>query len=925
METETSGGSRWRKWDLHIHTPETKLNNQYQLTDGGDVWDKFCDEIENSDVEVFGITDYFSFDNYFLFLEKFQAKFEKSKKSFFPNLELRVDRSSNNRNEGYDFHIIFSNKIARDKLQDFLRNLQLENTNTTNGAHIKASELNAGDFESAFTSLTKIQQALKDTFGESKPYLTCLMAHGHGGVQPENGDSRKYAIAEETDRMFGNIFFGCDQKDRDFLLGTRGNSSDEKPLVTGSDAHSFNDIATKVGKVFSNNTNPTSERKTYPTWIKADVTFDGLRQVIFEPRERIAVQENSPYRDINKVFFSQIKLSGSTNFILQDFDLPLNRELIAVIGGRGSGKSALLETFAFLNEKHLRYDQNNKKKIIEYYRDNEDRRDPIPNFELTTTLVDKDSNASSFNKKLDDKTNFELPFLYLGQEQLSKTATNDFELTQTVCELIGIDSFGVGQDALITKARSILADIDNTEKQIEELKTKYTEYGYAPTSTTDGIIDWINKYLIKLSEQQARLSSKETRSTLEDINKKTKRGLDLKELFDRAASLLILLRNPDQNTEIEKFNVELTRLYPVITPIPAINTDAQKRVLTDAQVAIKSEMDELRKDIVAQKNILIKQGIKEDVNSLLQASRTLQLQIAGIERDRAIYTDGQKRLEELTKERNSLLSDIKKAVEELRDQISEKFKEFQDSREDSPEQEKDLFEKIINGIGVEGEIVFNFKRFSSFVLEHCFDKRTVSNEADLRKMIAGQNSDGTPREVTFENLSAWVKTDNEIVQKVFTRGGFEELLYYVFTKWPEFLHVKATAKLNGKPTEVLSIGQRGTLLLKVYLATSTAKQVFIIDQPEDNLDNNFIMNELVPLIRRAKKSRQIIMSTHNANLVVNADAEQVIVAKLDDQEGGGRYLSGSIENNKINQNIRDILEGGEQAFLQRERKYLFVK
>lgn len=134
--------------------------------------------------------------------------------------------------------------------------------------------------------------------------------------------------------------------------------------------------------------------------------------------------------------------------------------------------------------------------------------------------------------------------------------------------------------------------------------------------------------------------------------------------------------------------------------------------------------------------------------------------------------------------------------------------------------------------------------------------------------------------------------------------------------------VKAIAKLNGKATEILSIGQRGTLLLKVYLATATAKQVFIIDQPEDNLDNNFIMNELVPLIRKAKQSRQIIMSTHNANLVVNADAEQIIVAKLDQESD---YLAGSIENPVINKNIRDILEGGEEAFRQRERKYIFDK
>lgn len=126
-------------------------------------------------------------------------------------------------------------------------------------------------------------------------------------------------------------------------------------------------------------------------------------------------------------------------------------------------------------------------------------------------------------------------------------------------------------------------------------------------------------------------------------------------------------------------------------------------------------------------------------------------------------------------------------------------------------------------------------------------------------------------------------------------------------------------KLKGVPTEKLSVGQRGTLLLKIYLATATAKQIFIVDQPEDNLDNHFIMHELVPLIREVKKSRQIILSTHNANLVVNADAEQVIVARLDTTHAD--YTSGSIEHPMINEAIKEILEGGVEAFRQRENKY----
>ena len=66
--TKYNRGSEWRKWDLHIHTPFTKLNNNF-IVEKGDVWDEYCKKIHDSDVEVFAITDYFSADNYFIFLE----------------------------------------------------------------------------------------------------------------------------------------------------------------------------------------------------------------------------------------------------------------------------------------------------------------------------------------------------------------------------------------------------------------------------------------------------------------------------------------------------------------------------------------------------------------------------------------------------------------------------------------------------------------------------------------------------------------------------------------------------------------------------------------------------------------------------------------------------------------------------------------
>ena len=111
------------------------------------------------------------------------------------------------------------------------------------------------------------------------------------------------------------------------------------------------------------------------------------------------------------------------------------------------------------------------------------------------------------------------------------------------------------------------------------------------------------------------------------------------------------------------------------------------------------------------------------------------------------------------------------------------------------------------------------------------------------------------------------------------------------------------------------------MYLCLKLATDPFMKPFIFDQPEDDLDNNFIVNELVPLFKKIKKYRQVIIVTHNANLVVNSDAEQVIVAENDNEVIN--YKAGSLENTEIKEKVCEILEGGREAFKKRESKYGF--
>ena len=138
--------------------------------------------------------------------------------------------------------------------------------------------------------------------------------------------------------------------------------------------------------------------------------------------------------------------------------------------------------------------------------------------------------------------------------------------------------------------------------------------------------------------------------------------------------------------------------------------------------------------------------------------------------------------------------------------------------------------------------------------------------------------------------------------------------------------------------------KKALVLLKLLIDLADSKCPILIDQPEDDLDNRSVYNDLIPFIKRKKKDRQIIIVTHNANVVLGSDAEEIIVAN---QQGSNvpnnryrfEYRSGAIENNLplygtngevevgilnsqgIQQHICDILEGGERAFELRKNKY----
>ena len=212
---------------------------------------------------------------------------------------------------------------------------------------------------------------------------------------------------------------------------------------------------------------------------------------------------------------------------------------------------------------------------------------------------------------------------------------------------------------------------------------------------------------------------------------------------------------------------------------------------------------------------------------------------------------------------------------------------------------------------------------------------------DQRKAIPYGSIDALSKAARKALLPAWTSGDDKKVREAldgflqpFRDGGAPQayLRTNVTTKdlmsWffeVDHITLDYGLKFNNSELESLSPGTKGIVLLILYLGLDVNDtRPLIVNQPDENLDNESIYALLTPYFRTAKIRRQIIVITHNPNLVVNSDTEQVVIATGEKQVSGFpliNYVSGALENPAVRQQVCNILEGGNEAFLKRDRRY----
>lgn len=343
-------GSEWRRWEPHIHSPGTILNSQFG---GGDPWGNYLTALEGLTprIEAIGVTDYYITDAYEEVTRHKKAGRLPNIKLIFPNIEARLDVAAKS---GFvNLHLLVSPEDTYHlaELQRILKRLQFQahgdrydctrddliRLGRRADAEIKddraALAHGATQFKVNFDQLRKV-------YGESdwakKNILIAVAgseADGTSGVRA----AADATLREEIEK-FSHIIFASSEAQREFWLGQRSATVDDlrtryngcKPCLHGSDAHD----QVSTGR-------PNNDRFS---WIKGALTFDALRQDCIDPAGRAFVGAEPPQHALPSQVISQVEITNATWAATPI--IPLNPGLVAIIGARGSGKTALADVIA---------------------------------------------------------------------------------------------------------------------------------------------------------------------------------------------------------------------------------------------------------------------------------------------------------------------------------------------------------------------------------------------------------------------------------------------------------------------------------------------------------------------------------------------------------------------------------------------------
>jgi ABC-type lipoprotein export system ATPase subunit len=1019
-------GSEWRQWDLHVHTPASfhwrgkRFNADLNSDENRALVDEMIAALNAAEPTVFALMDYWTFDGWFALRRRLKEPgAPELTKTVFPGIELRLVAPMPGR---LNAHVLFSDAVADQVLHDFKAALLVEvvgrplsdaslellgraaSDDKLKIHGFKKVEVDADD-EKALLAGSKIAEINCDSYRSAIEKVP----HGHAiGFMPwDTSDGLAEVKWHEHYAYFLSLFktspiFESRNIDlRGAFVGevTPGNSKFIKSfqdalgnvprlVVSGSDAHCF------VGVKGDN------DRRGYGdfpsgkvTWIKADPSFHGLLQAIMEPAKRSYIGERPEKQteiSKNKTFFidsvSITKIPGSTTSgtWLAGTNLPLNPDLVAIIGNKGSGKSALADVIALLGNSRQKAHFSFLKK--ERFRGKSG--DPAKHFTATLSWLDGSTEERNLN---DDPPEEKVELVrYIPQghfEELcnahvsgrSNAFENElraviFSHTDASIRLGALDfdqlieeqesSFRHQLNEFRKDLRRVNQEIAGYETQLQpEVRSAIQEQLAIKSRQIEEHTkikpDVMEKPAIELSieQQQAAASLEAISSQIQDLEKsaalnattalalagKLKAIQNVRErlrlldrartqfLEDTAADLTVLGLQASDLVTIELNQQPLDELSSSIPDEQAKTTAstgdvaAQRAKLLAEQTAFNAKLN--APQLLYQHNLkslaeweakLAELTGAPDAPETLMGLQTRIAQIDGLpsllqtHREHRVKLAGEifDILDAQRKAREALFKPVQDLIQSnslIRDEYKLQFQATLGGSADGVATSLfDLIKQNSKEFRGEDESYGTVRRLAE---EYDFNARAdvLSFVEALHGKIVVAASGGSKDAV---GIGAVLRKD-KLASDVY------DLLFGL-----SFLEPRYSLLFQDAQIEQLSPGQRGALLLIFYLLVDKGRNPIILDQPEENLDNETVVSLLVPVLTEAKKRRQIIMVTHNPNLAVVCDAEQVIWSVFDRKNASKiAYLAGSIENPAINGHVVNVLEGTMPAFNNRRIKY----
>lgn len=932
---DTSRGSRWNRWDLHVHSPSSfheNFNLDRSLGAEEDhedaVWERYLDELEDiDDISCIGITDYFSVEGY----EQVQKAIEQDGRLqnfdlVLPNVELRVDhfvtsRSGGHSSEAVEMHVLFSDELDPVRIREnFINQLEAKkpdgNTMPPTRENLERLGQNPefdtyDDYDDPYIAgcnritvdVDTIYEALDSDVFEGK-YLTVLVEDNWEKISWEGrAGTLRGSLLGKADAVFIN-----NPDTRDWLLGrTEMMSTAEfrkafgslKPALRGSDSHDFDDFCVP-------------DKNRY-CWIKADTTFEGLKQIKYEPGDRVYIGEHDPQRRVSIHTPNKVNIrEGVINdrLTVSDTTLPLNPNLVTVIGGKGAGKTALLDLIANCYQNRHTSDESEEIDVNSFIQRIQDEKPGI-----TTELEFNGEDVDPFEKSvLDEESITHSNIEYLPQGKISEYCRDEDRMHNQVLELIQ-QSVRTTDSELMERFEEKRSSIRNIEKELEELTNRIHEYD--PETIDERISEAksdLNAARGKLEDKKREIEEfrEEHGDELRDENStKLQNQLDThdKELQKVEEIKSILSDQLERLDEIENFNWNIEKLRSL-----SEETEVEKN-LDITQFSVEEARSKLRD---------YEQVIDDEISRITDQRNRVQDQLDDLEDiDQELSQllrekrEQQKVVDEKEAKVQSSEADAQK-IQELRTERRNEFVDYVDTYHDL----KNLYSLVISEFEADQSAILDEVKFDANLdvidglqskLYDLLDGRSV-NIAEIQPIIQTALDAIEGSEQSEHNAEAYLEEALSFKDQLLANASTAEFERRVFTG---NFKLSEQILLEGTRMEDLSLGQKGTVLLKILLAQD--EKPLIIDQPEENLDNRFVYRTLKDAFKEAKKKRQVIIATHNANLVVNTDAEQVVVAQYEENEIS--FKSGPLEDESIREEVTTVLEGGKEAFVQREEKY----